>query len=203
MKIIEKTYKWKSEPEMRGSTSCIVLHHRAGTGDADSIHSAHLANGWSGIGYHYYIRTDGTIYRGRPRDSVGAHCIGKNKTSIGVCFEGNYQQEGEMPAKQLKAGRELVGALLRIYPKAVVVRHSDLFATACPGRFFPFDKIKKGDDDLTKKLTSANDITWELAQIIEISDRSGFVAALDEAREKNSPLYWGYYKIVNDGKMKK
>lgn len=200
MEIIEKRYKWKAEPEARNSTSCIVLHHRAGTGDADSIHKAHLAKGWSGIGYHYYIRTDGRIYRGRPRETVGAHCIGKNKNSIGVCFEGNYQLEREMPAAQLKAGCELVGALLRLYPGTAVMRHSDLFATACPGQFFPFDKIKKGDEDLRPKLTSANDITWELAQIIEISDRGGFIAALDKARAENSPLYWGYYKIVNDKK---
>lgn len=47
-------------------------------------------------------------------------------------------------------------------------------------------------------LESANDITWELAEkYIEIKDRSGFVKALDKAKQDESPLYWGFYKLVN------
>lgn len=50
----------------------------------------------------------------------------------------------------------------------------------------------------TNELTSANDITWELNHsyfpILEIDN---FVKVLDEAKKANSPLYWGYYKLVN------
>ena len=63
MKIIEKTYKWRGSLTKRTSTKYIILHHRAGNGDADSIHSTHLVNnGWSGIGYHFYVRKDGSVY---------------------------------------------------------------------------------------------------------------------------------------------
>ena len=45
-------------------TRCIVLHHA----DAQSFsvyqcHACHLTNGWSGIGYQYYITKDGTIWK--------------------------------------------------------------------------------------------------------------------------------------------
>jgi N-acetylmuramoyl-L-alanine amidase len=47
-------------------------------------------------------------------------------------------------------------------------------------------------------LTSANDITWELNNsYFPISDTAGFVKALDKAKNDSSPLYWGYYKLVN------
>ena len=47
-------------------------------------------------------------------------------------------------------------------------------------------------------LTSANDITWELNHsFFPITDIPKFVKELDEALQKNSSLYWGYYKLVN------
>lgn len=50
----------------------------------------------------------------------------------------------------------------------------------------------------TTLLESANDITWELNNTyFPIDDMTGFVKVLEEAKEKSSPLYWGYYKLVN------
>ena len=47
-------------------------------------------------------------------------------------------------------------------------------------------------------LVSANDITWELNHsFFPISDTKRFVEALEEAKQENSSLYWGYYKLVN------
>lgn len=197
MNIIEEKYKWGGSLQNRKRTEYIILHHRAGSGSAQSIHSEHLANDWSGIGYHFYVRNDGTVYRGRPIEPVGAHCQGYNDFSVGVCFEGNYQTETGMPSAQFQAGIELVSYLKRLYPTAAVKKHNDFMATACPGKYFPFEEIAKGAVSVKKELTSANDITWELSQRIEINDVAGFVAALEKARQENSPLYWGYYKLVN------
>ena len=52
---------------------------------------------------------------------------------------------------------------------------------------------------MRRELTSANDLTWELAQRIEINDVAAFVAALEKAKQEENPLYWGIYKIVNKG----
>lgn len=47
-------------------------------------------------------------------------------------------------------------------------------------------------------LTSANDITWELNHsYFPITETAKFVKELEEAKKKNSSLYWGYYKLVN------
>jgi len=58
----------------------------------EEIHQWHQAQGWSGIGYHYVIRRDGSIERGRPINYVGAHAKtnGHNENSIGVSFVGGY-----------------------------------------------------------------------------------------------------------------
>ena len=148
MKIVEKSYKWNGTLAKRKATDYIILHHRAGNGDADSIHAGHLSQGWTGIGYHFYVRKDGSVYRGRPIEIIGAHCTGKNSCSIGICFEGNFENE-TMTAAQLKAGKELVSYLKGLYPSAEIKRHKDFQSTACPGRNFPFEEIKKGDNVMT------------------------------------------------------
>jgi len=198
MKIKETEYNFKGKHSKRAKTDFIILHHRAGDGDAKSIHASHLALGWSGIGYHFYVRKDGSVYRGRPQDTVGAHCAGGginlNPSSVGVCFEGNFETE-QMGDAQLDAGRELVCYLKGIYPDAKVGGHNEFMATACPGKNFPMEKM------LTAKvLESANDIVWELDHsYFEILDKDKFVKELETAKKNNSSLYWGYYKLVNKG----
>ena len=149
MKIIEKTYNWNGTLTKRQKTDYIVLHHTASSKcSADDIHRIHLNNGWTGIGYHFYVRKDGSIYRGRPIDTVGAQAYGYNSQSIGICFEGNFEKE-IMTDAQLKAGREIVEYARNYYPNAKIVRHRDLNSTACPGRYFPFEEIKKGVQEMT------------------------------------------------------
>ena len=77
----------------RKSTKQIILHHAAMNGSVQDIHRVHLNKDYSGIGYHYYIRKDGSIWEGRPVDMIGAHAQGSNSNSIGVCFEGNFENE--------------------------------------------------------------------------------------------------------------
>lgn len=48
-----------------------------------------------------------------------------------------------------------------------------------------------------KELTSANDIIWELSQIIEIKEVDKAVKELEKAEKDNSSLYWILYKIAN------
>lgn len=140
--IIKPNYAWAGTLAVRYTTDFIVLHHAGAKGSVMVVHQSHLANGWSGIGYHFYVRQDGTIYEGRPIDKVGAHCVPQdcNKRSVGVCFEGDFETE-TMSDAQLRAGKRLVRYIKSIYPSAVVKKHKDFDATACPGKNFPFAEI--------------------------------------------------------------
>ena len=110
---------------------------------ARQIHQWHLANGWAGIGYHFFVRKDGRVYRGRPEDTVGAHAGNNNYDSIGICFEGSFDRE-QMNEVQMKAGAELVAYLKQKYNITAVQRHKDVNATGCPGGSFPFEAIAYG-----------------------------------------------------------
>ena len=47
----------------------------------------------SGMGYHYYVRKDGTVEKGRWVDNKGAHAGKANVGSIGVCYEGGVDKD--------------------------------------------------------------------------------------------------------------
>lgn len=57
---------------------------------AEEINKYHLASGLEGCGYHYIIRRDGTLQRGRPLNIEGQHTPtnNHNQRSIGVVFVG-------------------------------------------------------------------------------------------------------------------
>lgn len=124
----------------RKSTKQIILHHAAMNGSVQDIHRVHLNKGYSGIGYHYYIRKDGSIWEGRPVDMIGAHAQGSNSNSIGVCFEGNFENE-KMSDAQKQAGKELIAYLKDTYKVNTVIGHKEVNATACPGKNFPLSEI--------------------------------------------------------------
>lgn len=141
MEIKEEKYEWAGVLAKRSEIDMIVLHHAdASTCSPQDIHWWHVRNGWSGIGYHYFVNKQGVIFKGRPDDVIGSHAKGYNSTSLGICFEGRYNKE-IMSEEQLKAGKELVSYLKKKYGITKVKRHKDLMATDCPGSLFPFEEM--------------------------------------------------------------
>lgn len=144
MDIKETNLVFRGSMANRAATNRIILHHAEATScTPEQIHQWHLANGWSGAGYHFLVRKSGEVYQLRPDGKVGAHASGANSDSIGICFEGRYQSE-TMPRAQIDAGRELVAYLKGKYGVSKVLRHKDVCSTDCPGANFPFDAIVSG-----------------------------------------------------------
>lgn len=151
MQINEVNYKWKGTLIKRVKTEMIVLHHAASQScTPQQVHQWHLNNGWSGLGYHFFVSRSGQIFRGRPEDVVGSHAKGYNSKSIGICFEGDYTVQ-TMPKAQLEAGKELVAYLKAKYGIAKVKGHRDLMATSCPGKNFPFFEIATAKQNIEKE----------------------------------------------------
>lgn len=143
MNIIETNLSFGTLSK-RASTKRIILHHAAMNGTVEDIHRVHKNNGWAGIGYHFYVRKDGSIYRGRPEWSIGAHASGSNYNSIGICAEGNFENE-QMSDVQKNSIKELVSYLKNKYNISIVQRHKDVSSTACPGKNYPFNDICTGN----------------------------------------------------------
>jgi len=142
--IIEHDWAWNGRLGKRnGKAAGIVCHHAAASvASPEDVHRWHLARGFLGIGYHYYVRKDGSIHRGRPEWAMGAHTLGHNDM-LGICAEGNFETE-TMPAAQLEALIWLVADVAdrnKIKSKRRY-RHSKLNPTACPGRNYPWAQVR-------------------------------------------------------------
>lgn len=142
MNIIDVGLKFNSNMQYGNVPNKIILHHaEASNCTVKDIHSWHLANGWAGIGYHYFIRKDGSIYKGRQDNVIGSHCQGSNTGSLGICFEGDYTKE-TMTTAQYNAGIDLIKYLKGKYGNLTIYGHKDLLATECPGSKFPLADFK-------------------------------------------------------------
>ena len=148
MQIIQTNLNWAGALAKRSAIDMIVLHHTDATScSVSDIHSWHLANNWSGFGYHYFVNKKGEIFKGRPDDTIGSHAKGFNSTSLGIAFEGNFEKEIPTQA-QIDAGLELVAYLKNKYNINKVYGHGELMATNCPGKHFPTAQFRGVEENL-------------------------------------------------------
>lgn len=134
------------EADFRSATRDIteVVVHWTGTYidqdiGAEDVHGWHQARGWSGCGYHYVIRRDGTIERGRPINIEGAHALanGHNNRSIGVSFAAGYTVPAStglrnpptgkesITAEQMKAFDQFMNKFYAVWPGGQAFGHND------------------------------------------------------------------------------
>ena len=123
-----------------------IIVHCAATPEGKNFKAAdidrwHRERKMKCIGYHYVVDLDGTVEPGRPESEIGAHCLGHNQYSIGVCYVGGLAANGKTPkdtrtAAQKEALLALLKKLRAKYPKASIHGHRDFAAKACPS----FDK---------------------------------------------------------------
>jgi N-acetylmuramoyl-L-alanine amidase len=134
------------EAELRSATREItetVIHWTANYINqphigAEDIHQWHLDRGWSGCGYHYIFKRDGSIQRGRPINIQGAHAaeLGHNQYSIGVSHVAGYNCVSGTPNPgrfisaesisdaQWKAQRDFLEVFYRVFPGGQVLGHN-------------------------------------------------------------------------------
>ena len=101
------------------------------------IDRMHRNRGFASVGYHYYITKDGVVHQGRPINQVGAHCIGWNDQSIGICYEGGLntalKSEDTRTSFQKSALTSLIRDLITKYPLITkIYPHSKFANKDCP-----------------------------------------------------------------------
>jgi N-acetylmuramoyl-L-alanine amidase len=104
---------------------------------SEAIHSDMQQNG-KRIGYHYVIRRDGRLQRGRPVNREGEHTASHNKNSIGIVMVGGINQSSgiESPTTYLSPRsftraqyttlEQFLRSFYRRYPGGQVFGHNDI-----------------------------------------------------------------------------
>ena len=107
---------------------------------AIEINNIHKELGHDGIAFHYVIRRDGRLQRGRPVDKVGEHAPvnGHNVYSIGIVMVGGLlasagsinplenKSSGSFTQPQFDTLEKFLASFYRKYPGGQVFGHSDV-----------------------------------------------------------------------------
>lgn len=119
-----------------------IIIHCSATPEGKNFHASdidrwHKAQGWKCIGYHFVIDLDGTVEPGRPVQEIGAHTVGHNTNSIGICYIGGCDKTGKKAKdtrtpEQKLAMYKLIYDLLQCYTGARVGCHNEFDNKACP-----------------------------------------------------------------------
>lgn len=98
-------------------------HDNVGT-----IRRWHKARGWRDIGYHYFIRKDGTLEHGRHLEATPAAQKGHNVGTIAICVSGREKFTGPQFATLRALCREIDDELGRVRFRG----HCEVSRKACP-----------------------------------------------------------------------
>jgi len=143
----------------------LIVHCTDSPDDLDigfqEINQWHKERGWlsdSGIscGYHYIIRRDGKIERGRPDEEPGAHCYGQNRESIGIVWSGR----NEATEKQLSSLYQLLLILMHKYALSTdnIHGHNEFSKKTCPN--LDMDWVRA--EVVFKKINNIDDLIWSI-----------------------------------------
>lgn len=119
-----------------------IIIHCSATPEGRNVTTAqidrwHKERGFKKIGYHYVIYLDGSIHVGRQEEEIGAHTVGHNANSIGICYVGGCAKDGRTPKDtrteaQKNALCGLLSELVKKYPDASIHGHREFANKACP-----------------------------------------------------------------------
>ena len=149
----------------------IALHHMAHpTADIKTVEGWHINQGWRALGYNFWVGFDGTVYEGRGF-KLGAGVENQNGHIISIGFQGDYHsKETKMPDAQFNAGIDIIKYVMEKVPSAKKIGgHCDFMATACPGKYFPLEEMKKLEKRKEDKFTDIWD-SYARGNINELYD---------------------------------
>lgn len=107
---------------------------------SEELNDLHIAFGLDGLGYHYVIRRDGTLQRGRPVNIVGQHAPTNNhdERSIGIVFVGGINAPSGTPnldsfisaqsltRSQLNTFDHICRAFYAVFPGGQIIGHNEI-----------------------------------------------------------------------------
>lgn len=111
--------------------------------NVEVIRSWHKQRGWSDIGYHYFIRADGTIEAGRDIEAKPAAQKGHNTGSIAICLHGLYPQDFNIA--QFDAVYSLCKAIDDAYTDRRISFHGHCEVSNKPCPVFDYPSVLKLD----------------------------------------------------------
>lgn len=205
--------------DLRTSTiKYLDFHHTAGhEKNTQAVRDYHVkVNGWSDIGYNIVIEPDGKSGIGRDPKYMGAHDLGTipgeslnmNNLAFSISCIGNFDKEimSETQYQGLLAAAIAAAKKYNI-PIERFRRHSDQYATACPGKNFQWDRLIRDaskalqQEKLPQVATDLEFVAPEGSGIFKFPGGNGWVESLPGDNRLIIHLGRSTYISLTDGEI--
>lgn len=131
--------------------------------------------------YHFGIGRSGTIYRGANLSQVCAHCgiddydkqdkSGvNNQNSFAICAIGSFEEQ-QMSDDQINGIVRCIRNIRILFPKVFLKLHREVYATACPGRLYPYQEIFARLEGKNMQFADVNRNRWSYPAIKKCYDK--------------------------------
>lgn len=202
----------------RSQTTAIVIHH---TGEADidasaeQINQWHRNQNWSMCGYHFVIRKNGDIERGRPEWAVGSHAYQHNFYTIGIHISGDFMQ-AYPTSEQIESAALLIANLCIKYNIPIdrdhIVGHRDLMPTSCPGdnlynqldivigkaNWYAYADTSESQEAIQEESQTEDFDINVVAQLARKYESSGDPGAVSSGRGDIGGISYGLYQFASN-----
>lgn len=207
MIIRKKEFKWARplKPLVLSQVTGVALHHMEHpTAGMDEIHKWHLARGWKGFAYNYWVDFHGIVWECRGLNAGGGLFDPLNDTVISVGFQGDYEKSKEMPAAQFEAGIEIIRHIRELVPTIeLVAGHKHWQATSCPGKYFPLEEMIRMADK-KQKIKDMDDVAPWAKDAVQSVVEAGIMIGDDKGRfNPTSPITRQEVAVVVDRLLQK
>ncbi len=120
----------------------IAVHHSATPANVTPQRIAHYhvsseTHQWPGMGYHFYVDSDGIVNQTQALELISNHVFGHNDYTVGVCLAGDFDAVVPTPLQLAATGRLLAWLMQeQDIPLQNIWGHQDFpeTSTSCPGK---------------------------------------------------------------------
>lgn len=169
IRIIDKK-NTKNTSQLQINTPKYLVIHSTHTYDTfEKLLAYHQSLGCAGVGYHLFIDKEGVVFQSRPYEKEGAHALGFNTTSIGLCI---HSYKGIISSKNTSVAKQVIALLQKTYPDISILSHTQAQVTYFNSLFKKYqldihiDETKKYalDEEFTKLQQSLMAISSNLSE---------------------------------------
>ncbi|MDE1865101.1 MAG: N-acetylmuramoyl-L-alanine amidase [Candidatus Micrarchaeota archaeon] len=119
--IVDMTSTLKRAGLSANRPEFLVIHSTRSYPEFEELLALHRKRGFAGVGYHFFVSASMKVYQARPIDLEGAHALGFNRKSVGLCV---YSKDGSIEKEAIETSRRVISHIMERTGELEIIPHT-------------------------------------------------------------------------------